>query len=244
MASKLVHYTIHFSEHACPEVKEILIKADDIHLSQSSTPLTTAVDFVTKDYGIVYITEKEMNGAVKDFLPRILTLIYQYKYLESQKKRKNINNNDTDNNRNKKKKKRKFRFRKKIVYIHYHEENAEKALSLQMFCSDHNVPHVFVQDANHVAKLIKIITKSPVNQRFINVKCNGSYLDNDWGKDDSLLNGSLPHLIQKLPYITEKNNKEVMKHFGSMGALINAEWDQLRVAFTLKQTNFLHKFFR
>ena len=245
--AQLNHFTVHFSEHACPEVMEILLKEDDIDLSESSTPLTKAVDFVTKDYGIVYITESEMNGPVKKFLPRILTLIHQYEYLEKTNKLTlNDDNHNNHNNHNGGRggRRKRFEFRKKIVYIHNHEENTEKALSLQFYCSDHDIPHVLVNDAHHVAKLIKIITKSSVHQRFINVKVDGSYLDTEWGKDDCLINGSLPNLITKLPYITEKNSKEVMRHFECMGALINADRDALRIAFTRRQTEFLYKFFR
>eukprot|EP00483_Globobulimina_turgida_P005951 UN05961 len=166
-SNKINNYTVHFSQDSCPEVREILIKDNEITLSESSLALGKGVDFVTRDYGIVYVTEKEMNGKVKNFLPRILTLIYQHKYLKSQGK---LDKKDDYPHG------KKFGFRKKIVYIHYHEDNSEKALSLPMFLTDHKIPHVLVQDAVHVAKLIKYISKS-VYPRFI--ISSSSALNND-----------------------------------------------------------------
>eukprot|EP01083_Nonionella_stella_P009046 26222_1 len=234
MASKHFNqYTIHFSQTSCPQVRDLLIKEDEICLSESSQSLSKAVDFVTRDYGIVYVTEREINGKVEAFLPRILTLIYQRKYLKA---RNLLNDNDGMYG-----KRKKFEFRKKIVYIHYHQENSEKTLSLQLFCRDHEIPTVLVQDAAHVAKLIKCIARSAY-QRFIIPST--SAIDNDWGKDHALLNGSLKQIILKLPYVTDRNNEQVIKHFKCMGAIVNANRDQLRVAFSNNKAVFLHKFFR
>ena len=180
-----------------------------------------------------------MNGEVKKFLPRILTLIYQHKYLS-----KNNNNiplpMEIDNNNNKKKKL--FEFNRKMVYIHDHIDNREKSLSLQLFCSNHDIPHVLVRNEDHVKKLILYLTNN-VREQFV-YPITGSYLDSDWGKDNCLLNSSIKHLILRLPYITEKNNEEIIKYFGCIGALINANKQKLRVAFNNKPANFLYKFFR
>ena len=54
MASQFVPYRIQFSDHACPEVTKILRKSDNIELSHSSTQLTKAVDFVTRDWKKLY----------------------------------------------------------------------------------------------------------------------------------------------------------------------------------------------
>ena len=91
-------------------------------------------------------------------MPRILTLIYQHKYLNKINKR----NNTSDE----------FKFRNKIVYIHYDPKNSKKELTLQMFCTDHNIPHVSVRDANHCATLLKVIAKGEIHETFIDGKCN------------------------------------------------------------------------
>ena len=202
-------------------------------LSESSTPLGMSVDFVVGDYGIVYVKESEMNGKVSQFMPRILTLIYQHKYLEKTRKITWKQRQEAQ-----------FEFAKKLVYIHQHPDNSEKALSLQLFCSDHGIDHVLVEDAFDVYKLLGYIAKNGGNrERFIQPTF-GSIADSGWTKDGALLNGSLRSIILKLPYVNEKNNEEVISYFKSMGSMINADRDKLRIAFGQKKSKFVYDFFR
>merc|ERR1712129_294508 len=167
-------------------------------------------------------------------MPRILTLIYRHKYLYKMKK---ISIKERDE--------AKYEFSHKLVYIHHCVENSEKAMSLQLFCSEHGIDHVLVDDEFAVHKLIAHIAKNGEGnrERFIQPTF-GSIADSGWAKDSSLLNGSLRTIILKLPYVNEKNNEEVIKYFKSLGAMINANRDQLRIAFGPKKSRFVHKFFK
>merc|ERR1712154_203458 len=131
----------------------------------------------------------------------------------------------------------KFKFSKKLVYIHHHIENSEKAMSLQLFCSDHGIDHVLVDDAFHVHKLMTYIAKNGEGnrERFIQPTF-GSIADSGWAKDSALLNGSLRSIIVKCPYVNDKNNEQVIKYFKSLGAMINADREQLRIAFGPKKS--------
>ena len=126
-----------------------------------------------------------------------------------------------------------------MVFIHYCDDNANKVIRLQLFLMEYEIDCMVVEKDDTV---VDLLVKKAIGRLglFISEPKN----DNEWQMgDERLLAGSIKNTVSKIPTVKEKETGDVMKYFGCIGAIANADQTKLKKYFKSRQKKTIYEFF-
>ncbi|ETO29224.1 hypothetical protein RFI_07898 [Reticulomyxa filosa] len=237
--------TIRYSQEANKNVFKILRDKMCHTLKPWKQGIGKYVDFVVEDhFAFVYYDQYDMEKGAKDILHRVLSLKWPEETEQQMSPRIEEKNEIKEGHRNNKN--ISTGWTHSIVMIRHSKETAHRCMTLQLFCSEHNIACLYVQSDENAAKMIgyyceqwnsqesfENTTPQSSGKKNVNkehmisfIKVNSYDVDNDeyWDeKDHGTMNYAMAKCITTIPSLIEDARPKVVAEFKSIGAIVNAD---------------------